>query len=255
MLTSPLRLISYLELRAKAGDAFMASGELTILGYHLGQNLWVIDDANLIVLHDDVAANLDAAMIVRREGMPGPRVPEGILTRFRGTSVAHLIDAIDAEPTSSVLELGLFLLELAEDSVHLISDAMDSVCAAARRDHRGHDATFPIANAGLTLHANALPEAEAVKQLENHCRQRKYAQKAERWFGMSLDVATGRPRFGLMMAEPWAADPDMDELVADLPQPEVVRAARMPKLVTNKPGRNEPCPCGSGRKFKKCCIG
>ena len=23
---------------------------------------------------------------------------------------------------------------------------------------------------------------------------------------------------------------------------------------TPKIGRNEPCPCGSGRKFKKCCI-
>jgi len=22
-----------------------------------------------------------------------------------------------------------------------------------------------------------------------------------------------------------------------------------------KPGRNEPCPCGSGKKFKKCCGG
>ncbi len=22
----------------------------------------------------------------------------------------------------------------------------------------------------------------------------------------------------------------------------------------NKPGRNDPCPCGSGRKFKKCCM-
>jgi len=22
-----------------------------------------------------------------------------------------------------------------------------------------------------------------------------------------------------------------------------------------KIGRNEPCPCGSGRKYKKCCIG
>ena len=21
-----------------------------------------------------------------------------------------------------------------------------------------------------------------------------------------------------------------------------------------KPGRNEPCPCGSGKKYKKCCI-
>lgn len=24
--------------------------------------------------------------------------------------------------------------------------------------------------------------------------------------------------------------------------------------VTKLPGRNEPCPCGSGKKFKKCCI-
>ena len=21
-----------------------------------------------------------------------------------------------------------------------------------------------------------------------------------------------------------------------------------------RPGRNDPCPCGSGRKFKKCCV-
>ena len=25
------------------------------------------------------------------------------------------------------------------------------------------------------------------------------------------------------------------------------------RRVTRKIGRNEPCPCGSGRKFKKCC--
>lgn len=23
---------------------------------------------------------------------------------------------------------------------------------------------------------------------------------------------------------------------------------------TGKVGRNEPCPCGSGKKFKKCCL-
>ena len=23
--------------------------------------------------------------------------------------------------------------------------------------------------------------------------------------------------------------------------------------MSEKPGRNEPCPCGSGKKFKKCC--
>ncbi|MBW1945743.1 MAG: SEC-C domain-containing protein [Deltaproteobacteria bacterium] len=24
---------------------------------------------------------------------------------------------------------------------------------------------------------------------------------------------------------------------------------------TSKPGRNDPCPCGSGLKYKKCCLG
>lgn len=28
-----------------------------------------------------------------------------------------------------------------------------------------------------------------------------------------------------------------------------------PKLVTNKKtGRNDPCPCGSGKKYKQCCL-
>jgi uncharacterized protein len=30
------------------------------------------------------------------------------------------------------------------------------------------------------------------------------------------------------------------------PRPETVRVAP-------KPGRNDPCPCGSGKKYKKCC--
>lgn len=28
----------------------------------------------------------------------------------------------------------------------------------------------------------------------------------------------------------------------------------MPVHVAPRPGRNEPCPCGSGRKYKHCCL-
>jgi uncharacterized protein YecA (UPF0149 family) len=28
-----------------------------------------------------------------------------------------------------------------------------------------------------------------------------------------------------------------------------------PQRFVTKIGRNEPCPCGSGRKYKKCCLG
>jgi hypothetical protein len=31
--------------------------------------------------------------------------------------------------------------------------------------------------------------------------------------------------------------------------------AAAPGRPAARPGRNDPCPCGSGRKFKKCCLG
>jgi SWIM/SEC-C metal-binding protein len=40
---------------------------------------------------------------------------------------------------------------------------------------------------------------------------------------------------------------DITDLERALNPPEPVRAAL-------KPGRNDPCPCGSGRKAKKCCL-
>ena len=30
-------------------------------------------------------------------------------------------------------------------------------------------------------------------------------------------------------------------------------SAALPALPSHAVGRNDPCPCGSGRKFKKCC--
>ena len=29
--------------------------------------------------------------------------------------------------------------------------------------------------------------------------------------------------------------------------------AKQPKINKNKVGRNDPCPCGSGKKYKQCC--
>jgi hypothetical protein len=30
--------------------------------------------------------------------------------------------------------------------------------------------------------------------------------------------------------------------------------SRLTDHVTKTPGRNDPCPCGSGRKYKQCCL-
>ncbi len=45
-------------------------------------------------------------------------------------------------------------------------------------------------------------------------------------------------------------EPDKPEDITDL---EILLNPAKPKIVEEKVGRNEPCPCGSGKKYKKCC--
>ena len=45
-------------------------------------------------------------------------------------------------------------------------------------------------------------------------------------------------------------EPDKPEDTADL---ERLLNPQQPVTVSKKVGRNEPCPCGSGKKYKKCC--
>ena len=45
-------------------------------------------------------------------------------------------------------------------------------------------------------------------------------------------------------------EPDEPEDVSDIDR---LLHPSVPKISENKIGRNEPCPCGSGKKYKKCC--
>ena len=45
-------------------------------------------------------------------------------------------------------------------------------------------------------------------------------------------------------------DPDKSENIFDLTR---LLNTLKPRIVEKKVGRNQPCPCGSGKKYKNCC--
>ena len=49
--------------------------------------------------------------------------------------------------------------------------------------------------------------------------------------------------------------PEWDSILTQDERDEIYREYRKSKTVVKEktPGRNEPCPCGSGKKYKKCC--
>jgi hypothetical protein len=255
MLESPLRLLSYFELRARFGDRLMSSHELTFLAFHLKRNLWLNDEYDFVMLEDDIAADLDIAMGARREGLPGLAMPEGIFTRTKNTAVGSIIAEIEALPDASTIDLGLLLLELGEETVEDISRGIIQICAGTRRDGKNHDFTVGLgtASAGLTIHCNPRDGPAAQQSLQAHCAGRKYKQKAQRWFGLVLrpDQALW---FGLKLDFPWAQDAHMDEATSLLSQTATWHRTVGKSDRSKSPGRNDKCPCGSDKKYKKCCL-
>lgn len=257
MLGSPLQLLSYIDRRTGYTEKLLASHELTILSYHLKQNLWLNDEHDMVVLEDDIAADLDLAMLVRREGIPGKGTPDGILTRFAVTALGRMTKAIEASPEPATIDLGFTLLTLGEDTVVAASKAIDQISQQARADGKSHDFTAGLGqgDTGLTIHCNNDPLEVAGPSLQKHCHARKYTERAKTWFGVCLRPDDQALRFGINLEFPWQQSNEMDALTKGMG-----KAAKLPSVVSQpdrvgpKVGRNDPCPCGSGKKFKKCCL-
>jgi len=208
MLSTPLQLLSYIDRRTGYTDKLMASHELTILSYHLKKNLWLIDEHDIVVLDDDISADLDLAMLVRREGIPGKGTPDGILTRFAATALGRMVKAIAARPDPATIDLGFTLLTVGEDTVVEVSAGVEKIAKQAVADGESHDITvgFGRGDTGLTIHCNDDPIEVAGPNLQKHCHARKYTERARTWFGC-VRPSDQALRFGQLRASPPRAVP------------------------------------------------
>jgi uncharacterized protein YozE (UPF0346 family) len=74
---------------------------------------------------------------------------------------------------------------------------------------------------------------------------------------IELDVDYEKLYFNMLEAK---ADylynlPQWDSILTEERREEITKAHKKSKTVVKEkePGRNDPCPCGSGKKYKKCC--
>lgn len=244
-LSNPLYFLSYINKRTNYFREFISSSEYSILSYHLTSNLHLSDEFSLAVIENDVSFDLDFALMVREKGIPGSDLPEGILTKYKGTIVGNFIDQIKKCEDSKWLEVGFFLLTLSEDSVFAINDGIQKMIDLFNIDGKGHDLTlgFSEASSGITIHATTLPYEEAYFKLLDHCERRKYKQKAKSWFGLCFNPVKHLISFVISLDSNWVYSEEMGF--------KIVKRMLENKI---KIARNEKCPCGSEKKYKKCCA-
>lgn len=258
MLATPLRFLSYVKLRVAVSNKLMTGHELTVLGYHLKQNLWLGEEHDLVVLEDSVVQDLDAAMLVRRDNQPGDDTPVGILTKMRGTRYESLIKQIETRADPATLELGFHLLSMDEDACRSVHHSLEAITRKTQLDGKRHDVTLASSKppVGVCFHCNPASSPEAVSVLEIHCAKRKYRERAAQWFGVSVNP-DGQVQFGFTLDFPWEPSKELDRLTENMKPASPVRdvlSQYVKEVSRMKVGRNEPCPCGSGLKYKKCCL-
>ncbi len=211
----------------------------------------------MVMMSDDISTDLDLAMLVRRDGIPGKRTPDGILNRFAATTLGRFVKQIEASPEPATIELGFMLLTLGEKTVEQVSKGIDELSKRARADGKNHDLTIGLGRGGtgLTIHCNNDPTQIAGPRLEAHCKMRKYTEQAKSWFGVCVLPSDTSSRFGVNLNFNWERSDEMDALTQTMAKP-----GKLPDLLRGsvvkkrKIGRNESCPCGSGKKYKMCCL-
>ena len=74
---------------------------------------------------------------------------------------------------------------------------------------------------------------------------------------INLDIDYEKLYFNMLEAK---ADylytlPQWDSILTEEQRQEIIKEFKRSKTVVKEkePGRNDPCPCGSGKKYKKCC--
>ena len=86
------------------------------------------------------------------------------------------------------------------------------------------------------------------RDLQDIASAHKYRSRADEWLVLAsfADSASQFDVFGYIK-DPWRQDPQMERLVESR-----LVSGRAVNAGGEKLGRNQQCPCGSGKKFKRC---
>lgn len=91
------------------------------------------------------------------------------------------------------------------------------------------------------IHALGNGDAESAEALTERIPGLSVIHRADGLLNLNYQVPDGE-------------DLPAEEVVAYTEQELLRQGIGGQRVVPPRPGRNEPCPCGSGKKFKRCCI-
>lgn len=250
----PSEFFHYLHKRIRLNEfpQFSSSDELDIFMFYLKKGLYFDEKkVNNLDMFFATGFTHDLDSYYNYLSGTGPEASKprlDISERFKA-----LVTAIEGTGKTNRTRLVNTLLNFHKEGQDEVVEKLVEFAARSREKAEFDD--FSVrnrqANAAMTFFFYPRFDARKLENMRHHSQILKYHHKLDEYALFTVDTSksgwTGLD-FEIFRYK-WAHDPDMAENVKRLRTWRVQRH----RQTRGQIGRNEPCPCGSGKKYKKCC--
>jgi len=150
-------------------------------------------------------------------------------------------------------EVTLTLLNVDSKTRQMILGNLRKIKDAFKRDGRPHDFIILLEEPkmGLMVLVSGTQAPDFWSQSDRFCYLKMYQTRSEKWILMTIELQkNGKENLDFRIYnKKWEYDPNMEEQLKKFRETKWAHFEKTGRKI----GRNDPCPCGSGLKYKKCC--
>jgi len=253
-LNTPFDFAYYIRQRIKTADFFLATTEMSLLGYHLTHKLWRDPTKARMFIDDSFASDIDQnyyptfANLTVEQG-----IEDRIATRWRNSDFELLWKAIAIHPDPRRTQVIFDLFDLGSDTIDEMMSNIRIGHERVRKNGTRVAITLVLdqdSSLGLTFIIQpAYFSTPLIMDMEVSGAAHKYQFRCNKWITLGRRISSPYVVDMLMVDDnPWVYNEVMEKAVSEYHKTTTVFST----IPGQKIGRNEPCPCGSGKKYKNC---
>lgn len=253
---NPLQFLHFVEQRVRAAQAKEVDldDEMDHLGLYIAQNNYAmyakeIMGNELDRLHfNGYRSSIDEFYNAIVQGKPVAPPVQKLPSRL-----IEIIDYLAKTPCDSRSEIACFLLDLSGDFRETLCKYIDSELAFAEE----HGRTRPYSSYGevaFTQFVHSPFAPRNVRKVISHTQIIMVGSKEKHRLALELEYSQDRKLIDINwnhVTLDGLSAADIENMKAKAEEIRLQRIENAKKL--GKIGVNQPCPCGSGKKYKRCC--